>query len=180
MTEPPADIPKAKQTVLALYLTAKEAYEKWKASPDEVKVLDVRTPEEFALIGHAEMAWNVPLGFITYQRTGGRTEHGVRMNPAFLGEVQKLAAPADTLLVMCRSGGRSAMAINALAAAGFTNVYNITDGLEGDKVEDRESVFVGKRMRNGWKNAGLPWDYSFDPERILIGDGASKRTDPET
>lgn len=34
---------------------------------------------------------------------------------------------------MCRSGGRSAAAVNLLAGAGFTNVYNITDGMEGDK-----------------------------------------------
>jgi hypothetical protein len=27
-------------------------------------------------------------------------------------------------------------------------------------------------MRNGWKNWGLPWVYSFDPEKILIEEGA--------
>ena len=61
------------------------------------------------------------------------------------------------ILAMCRSGGRSAMVVNALAKAGFTQVYNIIDGFEGDKVEDPESVHHGKRMRNGWKNAA-PWN----------------------
>jgi hypothetical protein len=41
------NVPKEKQTSLGLYLTAREAYEKWKADPKQVKILDVRTPEEF-------------------------------------------------------------------------------------------------------------------------------------
>ena len=49
MTEPNTNLPKGKQTVLRLYLTAKEAYEKWKAEPDKVKIIDVRTPEEYLL-----------------------------------------------------------------------------------------------------------------------------------
>ena len=171
-------VPEGKQTTLGLYVTAKEAYEMWHAAPDSVTLIDVRTPEEYALIGHAEMAWNVPLGFITYQRTDGKFEHGVRMNPDLVAEVKGLAGPTDTLLVMCRSGGRSAVAVNQLAAAGFTKVYNITDGMEGDRVKDPESVFDGKRMKNGWKNWGLPWTYSFDPEKILIEEGASKQTVP--
>ena len=51
------------------------------------------------------------------------------------------------------------MAVNALAKAGFTNVYNIIDGMEGDMVDDPESTYFGKRMKNGWKNSGLPWTY---------------------
>ena len=38
-------VPEKKQTSLGLYVTAMEAFEKWKAEPDQVKVLDVRTPE---------------------------------------------------------------------------------------------------------------------------------------
>jgi hypothetical protein len=68
------------------------------------------------------------------------------------------------------------MAVNQLAAAGFKNAYNITDGMEGDMVEDPESVFRGKRMKNGWKNSGLPWVYSIDPEKIILSEGASKQT----
>jgi rhodanese-related sulfurtransferase len=172
-------LPEGKQTTLGLYVTAEEAYEMWQAAPDQVKIIDVRTPEEYALIGHAEMAWNVPLGFITYQRTDGRFEHGAKMNPGFVAEVKSLAQPTDAVLLMCRSGGRSAMAVNQLAAAGFTNVYNITDGMEGDKVTDPDSVFVGKRMKNGWKNWGLPWVYGIDPDKILIEEGTSKLTAPE-
>ena len=55
-----------KLTSLGLYVTALEAYEMWKADPERIKVLDVRTFEEYVLIGHAEMAANVPLAFPTY------------------------------------------------------------------------------------------------------------------
>ena len=34
------------------------------------------------------------------------------------------------------------MAVNLLAKAGFTNVYKIMDGMEGDAVEDPASVFL--------------------------------------
>ena len=172
------ELPKEKQTTLGLYLTAAEAYEKWKAAPDAVKVIDVRTPEEYAFVGHAEMAWNIPVAFVTYQRKDGKTEYGARPNPDFVAEVKKLVQPTDTLLLMCRSGGRSAMAINQLAAVGFKDIYNITDGFEGDKVQDSGSVFFGKRMRNGWKNSA-PWTYGIDPEKLILAEGSSKQTTAE-
>jgi hypothetical protein len=73
-------LPEGKRTTLGLYVTAAEAYEKWKAAPDKVNIIDVRTPEEFAFVGHPEMAWNIPLAFVTYQRKDGKTEHGVKWN----------------------------------------------------------------------------------------------------
>ena len=92
-------------------------------------------------------------------------------NPDFLSQVKEVAQSTDTILVMCRSGGRSAMAVNQLAEAGFHNVYNIVDGLEGDKVEDPGSVFQGQRLKNGWKNSGLPWTYDLDPDRMQLPKG---------
>ena len=47
--------------MLGLYVTAKEAYEKWKAEPDKVKIIDVRTPEEYLFVGHPTMAWKIPV-----------------------------------------------------------------------------------------------------------------------
>jgi rhodanese-related sulfurtransferase len=168
-------LPETKSTTLGLYVTAAQAYEKWKAMPDKVKVIDVRTPEEYAFVGHPEMALNIPLAFVIYWRKDGKAEYKMKGNPDFIAEVKGIAGPTDMLLVTCRSGHRSAKAVNALAAAGFTNVYNITDGVEGDKVEEPGSVFVGKRMRNGWKNSA-PWVYSIDPEKVFLEEGTSKQT----
>ena len=166
-------LPKSKQTSLGLYVTALEAYEMWKADPDRIKIIDVRTPEEYGFIGHPDQAWNIPLAFVTYRRQKGLTIYGPKWNPSFVEEVRTIAGATDTLLVMCRSGDRSAMAVNQLAEAGLKNVYTIIDGFEGDKVNDPGSVFNGKRMRNGWKNSA-PWIYTIDPEKIILEEVASE------
>ena len=161
-------LPDDKQTTLGLYLTAREAYEKWQAAPGKVTILDVRTPEEYLFIGHAEMAWNIPLAAQSYEWDAEKKQFPMRPLSDFVARVQKIAKPDDTLLVMCRSGGRSAMAVNQLAAAGFRNVYNITDGFEGDAVTNPDSVFNGQRLVNGWRNTGLPWTYQVDPSRMVL------------
>jgi len=168
MTETNANIPKAKQTMLGLYVTAKEAYEKWKADPDKVKVIDVRTPEEYLFVGHPTMAWKIPVAVQVYEWDPEKKHYPMKPLPDFASRVKEVAAPDDTLMLMCRSGGRSAIAVNMLAQAGFTHVYNIVDGMEGDLVEDPGSVFAGQRLKNGWKNSGCPWTYKLTPERMVV------------
>ena len=90
------------------------------------------------------------------------------LNPGFVPTARDLFASTDTLLVMCATGGRGAMALNLLAQARFVNVSNIVNGFEGDRVDDPRSVFHGKHMRNGWKNAGLPWGYDFHPDLMWV------------
>jgi rhodanese-related sulfurtransferase len=160
-----------KLTSLGLYVTARDAYDMWKAEPERIKVLDVRTFEEYVLIGHAEMAANVPLAFPSYKWDVNKGNYSVVGNKDFIAHVGERFKPDDTILVMCRSGGRSAMAVNVLAKAGFTKVHNIIDGFEGDKVEDPESIYNGQRMRNGWKNSA-PWTYKLDPELVWLPSGA--------
>ena len=164
------DIPEAKQTVLGLYVTSAEAYEKLRAAPDKVRLLDVRTPEEFIFVGHPEMAWCIPLGFQSYRWDDEKGYYALDVNPEFVAQVGERFDPGETLLLMCRSGGRSAMAVNMLAKAGYTDAWNITDGMEGDLVNDPESPDDGKRTKNGWKNSGLPWTYQVDPERMRLPD----------
>jgi len=168
------ELPKAKQTSLGLYVTAREAYDKWQADPDKVIVLDVRTTEEYIYTGHAPMAWNIPLASQTYDWDAEKQYFGFQPNPSFITQVLEFAQPSDTILVMCRSGGRSAMAVNRLAEAGFTNVYQIIDGFEGDAVKDPESVYQGQRLKNGWKNSGIPWTYQPDPEHMRFTTNESK------
>lgn len=168
MTDPKKDLPKGKQTALGLYVTAKEAYEMWKADPDKVMVLDVRTPEEFLFVGHPAMAWKIPIAAQVYEWDAEKGKFPMTLLADFVERVSSVAGPEDTILVTCRSGGRSAIAANLLAQAGFKNVYNIIDGMEGDAVEDTDSVFKGQRLRNGWKNSGCPWTYELTPERMLL------------
>jgi rhodanese-related sulfurtransferase len=182
MAQTTPQVPETNRTTLGLYVTAREAYQMWIADPEGVTVLDVRTFEEYIFGGHPEMARNVPLVFPKFEKPadnkaqatpGGRPPGcSGEFNPDFVSSVQSSCRPTDTILAMCATGGRGAMAVNVLAQAGFTNVYNIINGFEGDRVDDPGSVYHGKHMRNGWKNLGLPWGYDFDPD--LMWEKASK------
>ena len=115
--------------MLGLYLTAKEAYEKWQAAPDQVRIIDVRTPEEYLFVGHPTMAWKIPVAVQVYEWDAEKKKFPMKPLTDFVSRVQTLAKPDDMLMVMCRSGGRSAIAVNFLAKAGFKNVFNIIDGM---------------------------------------------------
>lgn len=161
-------LPESKRTDLGLYITAKEAYEQWKVNPDRIKILDCRTPEEYAFVGHAPMAYNIPSKFFTYKFDSEKKEPVMVNNPDFLETIKKKFKTDDTIFVMCRSGGRSASSVNAMAKAEFINVYNIIDGFEGDSIKDSGSYFDGKRIRNGWKNSGAPWTYELTPNQMYL------------
>jgi rhodanese-related sulfurtransferase len=155
-----------KKTVIGKYVTAAEAYEMRQAKPDQIKILDVRTPEEYVYIGHPAMARNIPYKIWKGQWNSEKSAFDLAPNPDFVTEVKKSYSPTDTLFIICRSGDRSAEAVNALAKEGFSDAYSIVDGFEGDFVTDPESYFEGKRMRNGWKNSGAPWAYELDADLV--------------
>ena len=168
------ELPKDKQTTPGLYVTTKEAYDLWQKDPQKMKIIDCRTPEEYAFVGHAPMATNVPSQFMTYAWDAKKKSYAMKANPNFVKEIKKRFAKDDTLLVMCRSGQRSAASVNQLAKAGFTKVYSITDGFEGDKIKDSQSPNKGKRMKDGWKNANLPWTYDLDVNLMYLPKGKPK------
>jgi rhodanese-related sulfurtransferase len=162
------ELPAQKQTTLGWYVTSAQAYAKWQASHGKVKIIDVRTLDEYIFIGHAPMAYNVPLAIQTHEWNPETNQFVMKLRDDFVAQVKKVAQPSDTIMVTCRSGGRSAMAVNQLAAAGYKYVYNIIDGFEGDKVKDENSVYYQKRMVNGWKNCGAPWTYDLNPDLIVL------------
>jgi rhodanese-related sulfurtransferase len=90
-------------------------------------------------------------------------------NPDFISEVRRRLAtkglkPTDAIVLICRSGDRSAAAANLLTEAGLKNVYSVVDGYEGDLAA--EGPKAGQRAVNGWKNAGLPWSYKLDKTKM--------------
>lgn len=151
-----------KQTSLGKYATAMEAYDSWKAAPDKVFIIDTRTPQEYVYIGHPQMAVNIPILVWTGKFDTEKKDVTLDKNPDFVAEVQKRFKPEDKIMIMCRSGQRSATAAETLIKAGFKNVYNITDGFEGDKIDDPSNPNHGKRALNGWKNSKAPWTYDLD------------------
>lgn len=159
-----ADIPAKKQTTLGLYVNAQEAFAKWHMDKENVKVLDVRTEGEYLFVGHAPMAVNIPLKFLVGVNAEGKPL--MKQNENFVKEVKTKFNETDVILITCRSGGRSAAAVNLLAENGFTNAYTIYDGFEGDMLKNDDSYNNGKRVLNGWKNSGAPWTYDVDVDLV--------------
>jgi rhodanese-related sulfurtransferase len=152
-------LPKSKTTSLGLYLAPADAAAALAADPSIV-FLDVRDPIEVAFVGHAVgVDANVPVATFSHRFDPAANDYAPVPNPNFVAEAEAVLARlgrtrADPVFVICRSGGRSAAAAEKLAKAGFTNVWNLTEGFEGDL--NRET---GERTLNGWRNAGLPWTY---------------------
>ena len=157
------NLPKEKQTALGLYVTAQEAHAMWQADPENVMILDVRTPEEFLFVGHPPMAWKIPVAVQSYDWDEEKQGYPIKPLPDFVSRVKEVAQPGDTILVTCRSGGRSAIACNLLAQAGFAKACNIIDGMEGDNNGDSESTPQG-----GWKHSGCPWTKKLTPDRMVL------------
>ena len=106
--------------------------------------LDVRTVAEFDA-GHPSGAYNIP-AFIA-------DSGAMAPNPSFVAEVRS-AFPTDTAMVLgCRSGGRSLMALRILEAEGFTNLV------------DNEAGWAGAPGSIGWRPAGLPAATQAEPGR---------------
>ena len=162
-----------KQTKLGLYMTTEQAYKHTMGNMDETLFLDVRTPSELNYLGAATvMDAHVPFVFMNSTGWNDKKHRYLRANNTnFVADVearlkQKNLTKDSTVILMCRSGKRSATAVNALADAGFTKVYSVVDGYEGDKA--KEGKTKGKRTVNGWKNSGLPWTYSLDKDLMYL------------
>lgn len=127
-------------------LTPTEAWELL-ASDENAVLVDVRTQAEWAFVGVPDTSdlGKRPL-FAEWSSLGSGP------NPA--GFVEALTAhvdPGAPIVLLCRSGARSAQAAAALTAAGYGPAYNVADGFEGEV--DGE----GHRGSSGWRAAGLPW-----------------------
>lgn len=153
-----------KKTKLGKYLTAKEAYEMYKKAPDKVKIIDVRTKAEFQYVGNTGIAPNIPTYFMGPTWDSKKNRWKRMKNDKFLETVKAKYKADEPIIVMCRSGKRSAKAVNMLADAGFKDVYNLVDGFEGDKA--KEGPNKGHRTVNGWKNSGNPYTYKQDESLI--------------
>ena len=167
-----ADIAKKKQTPQGLYLTAVEAYDFVQKNSKDVLFLDVRTRAEVDFLGMPTVAdANIPymLADDWGQWDEKKSTFKLAPNSGFLPAVEKQLAKKgltkeSKIVVMCRSGSRSAKAAKLLGEAGYKNVYTVVDGFEGDKAKD--GPHKGQRVVNGWKNANLPWGYKLDKEKM--------------
>ncbi|WP_412507504.1 rhodanese-like domain-containing protein [Roseovarius sp. SYSU LYC5161] len=155
-----AELAKKKINKVGNYITAEETIALM-AERDDVALVDVRSPAETMLVGYPTAAdANIPFKMIdpAYPFNAEKGRYKMKSNPNFMSEMKTFISEHDpaAVLIICRSGGRSARAVDALFDAGVdTPAYTVVDGFEGDKNAD------GKREVNGWKNAGGEWTYKL-------------------
>jgi len=162
------DIPKKekKLTPQGLYLTAKEAYQMVKEQ-DQILFIDVRTRPELEFVGWTNLV-NANIPFQIKDFSAWNTKKTIfqsTTNSDFLRSLKKLLEQNNLgknskIILICRSGCRSAVAARKLYTSGYKNIYSVVDGFEGDKDAS------GRRSVNGWKNAGLPWSYKLKKEKM--------------
>ncbi len=130
----------------------KEAYEILKQQKDAV-LIDVRSSMEYEYVGHPLNAMHIPLK----QPPTWETDQGFVKNVELaLQQITGKNGSADIpMLMLCRSGARSALAAEMLISEGYTNVYNVLEGFEGDKDENGHRNTI-----NGWRFHSLPWEQS--------------------
>ena len=132
-------------------LTPEEAMRMLEEHPQAVLV-DIRSSMEFLFVGHPKGA--VHVAWID--------EPDWVVNPHFTTEIRKLLLggaicdtdnPCAPVILICRSGKRSLEAGKALLENGFSNVFHIDEGFEGERDEHHHRSTVG-----GWRFHGLPWE----------------------
>lgn len=117
--------------------------------------IDVRSIPEYES-GHPAGAFNIP---VLHRHAAGMVP-----NPEFVRVVQAHFAADAKLLVGCQSGARSMRACEALVAAGFVDVANVTAG------------FGGSRTERGWQDLGFPVEFGPSDDRgyaALSGDSGT-------
>jgi len=127
------------------HLTPREAQDFLHQRPDAL-LIDVRSEMEYLFVGH-------PVGALHVAWNDGPDWD---INPHFVGQVKKLAGTNHAhrpIVLICRSGNRSVDAGQALEQAGFTDVYNVLHGFEGELNERHH-----RNSLAGWRFEGLPWE----------------------
>jgi rhodanese-related sulfurtransferase len=167
-------VPEIKRTKAQLYLDANEAYALKQKLGDKAYFVDVRTRAEVAYVGMPTVA-DAHIPYVEHADDAPWDDKNGRfkldVNSDFGPELaRRLAArgleKGDTLILICRSGDRSARAANLLSELGYAKVYSVVDGFEGDLAKDGPQA--GQRVVNGWKNAKLPWSYALDRNKLYF------------
>jgi len=118
-------------------------------------LIDIRSEMEYLFIGHPKGSIHIPW----------IDEPDWKINPRFAADVRKVMLggvvydPDDSqidaipVLLICRSGRRSLEAGKVLVKDGFTKVYNVIEGFEGQLDDNHHRSTLA-----GWRFHGLPWE----------------------
>lgn len=116
-------------------------------------LIDVRTRAEWTFVGVPDLS-SVGKRVMTFE---WQSFPDNRVDPAFVEQLANILDAAGVkkdseLFFICRTGGRSRKAAEAMAAAGYSRCRNVAGGFEGPLDTDRHRGRVA-----GWKAAGLSW-----------------------
>ncbi|MEP6607771.1 MAG: rhodanese-like domain-containing protein [Burkholderiaceae bacterium] len=164
-------VPEEMRTQQGLYLSPKQAQQFVRAQKGKVLFVDVRTRAEAQFLGMATPV-DALIPYVEFQdfmTDWDETRNFYRLEPFsdFVPEVgRRLQAKGltqdDPVVLICRSGERSSRAADLLANSGYSRVYTVVYGFEGELSD------AGRRNLNGWKNAGLPWSYELDRKKMYF------------
>lgn len=127
----------------------------WARLKDDPKavLVDVRTQAEWSFVGLPDLS---ELGkrvlmqeWQTFPQGQADPQFAVKLEAALS---RQGVAKEDEIFFICRSGGRSRMAAEALSGLGFRHCRNVAEGFEGPLDSSRHRGQVA-----GWKASGLPW-----------------------
>ncbi len=168
-------LPDVKKSRVGLYLTPQQAYDMKKKDPKGVAFFDVRTRAEAMYVGWPSDA-DALVPYVEHPELMSdwddkRHMYKLEPNQDFVPELERrlkdMGLGKDaTIILICRSGDRSSKAQDRLQTAGYTRVYGIAEGFEGDTA--KEGPKAGQRAVNGWKNANLPWTYKLDKTKMYF------------
>ena len=120
-------------------LTPQEAFEVLQQGA--AVLVDVRSRAELELVGRIPNAHHVEWAFYP----------GMVANADFAAQLQVQVDKSQTIVFMCRTGGRSHNAAVVAQALGYS-AYNMMEGFEGEANTQKQRTLI-----NGWKHANLPW-----------------------
>ena len=117
-----------------------------------VVIIDVRSSMEYLFVGHPQGSVHVP--WIDAPDWTVNEHFVTEVRKVMLGGVGIGTHTNDApVILICRSGKRSLEAGKLLIKNGFTEVYNVDEGFEGELDETHHRSTLG-----GWRHHGLPWE----------------------
>ena len=171
-----ADVPSdpKKRTQWGLYVDSKEAFDMKQKLDDQMLFVDVRDPIEIMFTGFTDIVdVNIPFKLSDRNQWHDKKPvYAMVTNQLFERDIATALearglSKSVPILIMCRSGGsRSAPATKMLEGKGYEKVYVVTDGFEGGTVKEGEKK--NWRLKNGWKNSGLPWSYKLNKSKMYF------------
>jgi rhodanese-related sulfurtransferase len=131
-------------------ISAIDAHKMLDENPSAV-LIDVRSSMEFLFVGHPK--GSVHVAWIDEPDWKVNPDFPAHVRQVMLGGISCEEGDCAPVILICRSGNRSHEAGEVLIKDGFSNIYNIIEGFEGELDDSHHRSSIA-----GWRFEGLPWE----------------------